>query len=76
MGLGLIEIVTLTFAGSTFSGGAMAKTAGTASSAPPAPSAVANDDVLTRLAKRGRTKQAGLVDDAGFTAAKARLLGI
>jgi hypothetical protein len=43
---------------------------------PPAPSAPAEDDLLTQLAKLGQMNQAGLIDDAEFAAAKAKLLGI
>jgi hypothetical protein len=44
--------------------------------APTAPSAPAQDDTLTKLAKLGQMKEAGLIDDAEFTAAKAQVLGI
>jgi alpha-D-ribose 1-methylphosphonate 5-triphosphate synthase subunit PhnG len=45
--------------------------------AAPAPAAApAQDDMLTQLAKLGQMNQAGLIDDAEFAAAKAKLLGI
>jgi type II secretory pathway pseudopilin PulG len=46
--------------------------------APPAPEAAANpqDALLEQLAKLGQLKQAGLIDDAEFSAAKAKVLGI
>ena len=43
---------------------------------PPPPPPSAQDDMLTQLAKLGQMKDAGLIDDAEFAAAKARLLGI
>ena len=43
-------------------------------SAPPPPPA--EDDMLTQLAKLGQMNQAGLINDAEFAAAKAKLLGI
>lgn len=42
--------------------------------AEPAPAAA--DDLLTQLARLGQMNQAGLIDDAEFSAAKAKLLGI
>ena len=45
-------------------------------SAPPPPPAAAQDDLLTQLARLGQMNQAGLIDDAEFAAAKAKLLGI
>ena len=45
-------------------------------SAPPPPPAPAEDDLLTQLARLGQMNQAGLIDDAEFAAAKAKLLGI
>ena len=47
-----------------------------ASQAPAAPAAPPADDLLTQLAKLGQMNQAGLISDAEFTAAKAKLLGI
>lgn len=44
-------------------------------SAPPPPPPAEND-LLTQLAKLGQMNQAGLIDDAEFAAAKAKLLGI
>jgi hypothetical protein len=49
--------------------------------APPAPpqpetQQAPQDDMLAGLAKLGQMKEAGLIDDAEFAAAKARLLGI
>jgi hypothetical protein len=41
-----------------------------------APAAPAQDDMLTQLAKLGQMNQAGLINDAEFAAAKAKLLGI
>ncbi|MET4582593.1 hypothetical protein ABIE21_002103 [Conyzicola nivalis] len=43
---------------------------------PPPPPAPAEDDLLTQLARLGQMNQAGLIDDAEFAAAKAKLLGI
>ena len=43
---------------------------------PPAAPAPAEDDLLTQLARLGQMNQAGLIDDAEFAAAKAKLLGI
>ena len=45
-------------------------------SAPPPQPAPAEDDLLTQLARLGQMNQAGLIDDAEFAAAKAKLLGI
>jgi hypothetical protein len=47
-----------------------------AAAAPAAAPAAAEDDMLTQLAKLGQMHQAGLIDDAEFSAAKAKLLGI
>jgi hypothetical protein len=46
-------------------------------SAPPPPAVpdTTDDDLLTQLAKLGQMNQAGLIDDAEFAAAKAKLLG-
>ena len=46
------------------------------SAPPPPPPPPAEDDLLTQLAKLGQMNQAGLIDDAEFAAAKAKLLGI
>lgn len=46
------------------------------SAPPPPPPAPAEDDLLTQLARLGQMNQAGLIDDAEFAAAKAKLLGI
>jgi len=50
-------------------------TATPASAPAPAPAAPA-DDTVAQLAKLGELRQAGILDDAEFAAAKARLLGI
>lgn len=48
-----------------------------AAQAQPTPAAAPEeDDMLTQLAKLGQMNQAGLIDDAEFAAAKAKLLGI
>ena len=47
-----------------------------ASQAQAAPAAPPADDLLTQLAKLGQMNQAGLISEAEFTAAKAKLLGI
>ena len=49
-----------------------------APAAPPAaaPVAPAADDTVAQLAKLGELRQSGVLDDAEFAAAKARLLGI
>lgn len=41
-----------------------------------APQPTPQDDMLAQLAKLGQLKSAGLLDDAEFAAAKAKLLGI
>jgi tyrosyl-tRNA synthetase len=38
--------------------------------------AAPEDDTLTKLAKLGQMKEAGLIDDSEFAAAKAKVLGI
>ncbi len=49
-----------------------------AAQAAPAPQPIApvQDDTIAQLTKLGELKSAGLVDDAEFAAAKARLLGL
>ncbi|WP_308467417.1 SHOCT domain-containing protein [Rathayibacter soli] len=47
-----------------------------AAQAAAAAAAPIQDDMLTQLAKLGQMHQAGLINDAEFTAAKAKLLGI
>ncbi|GAA0994167.1 SHOCT domain-containing protein [Subtercola frigoramans] len=53
-----------------------AAAAAAAQAAPVAPAAAPADDLLTQLARLGQMNQAGLISDAEFTAAKAKLLGI
>ncbi|QWT25203.1 SHOCT domain-containing protein [Subtercola sp. PAMC28395] len=55
---------------------AVAQQAAAAQAAPAAPAAAPADDLLTQLARLGQMNQAGLISDAEFTAAKAKLLGI
>ena len=43
---------------------------------PPQPPAAEGDDTLTQLAKLGEMKDAGLIDESEFAAAKAKLLGL
>lgn len=42
---------------------------------PPAPAAAGEDDVIAKLQQLGDLKAAGVLDDAEFAAAKAKLLG-
>lgn len=46
-----------------------------AQAAPPPPPAADTTDVVAELQKLGELKQQGLLDDAEFAAAKAKLLG-
>ena len=55
--------------------GAQQAAAAQAAAAPP-PSASPQDDMLAQLAKLGQMRDAGLIDDTEFAAAKARLLGL
>ena len=55
--------------------GAQQAAAAQAAGAPP-PSASPQDDMLAQLAKLGQMRDAGLIDDTEFAAAKARLLGL
>ncbi|WP_219905677.1 SHOCT domain-containing protein [Glaciihabitans tibetensis] len=47
-----------------------------AAPAPSPPAESSQDVMLEQLAKLGQLKQAGLIDDAEFSAAKAKVLGI
>ena len=59
--------------------GAQQAAAAQAAAAPPPPTPPAaspQDDLLAQLARLGQMRDAGLIDDTEFAAAKARLLGL
>jgi membrane protease subunit (stomatin/prohibitin family) len=70
----MARTAVITKTATTVAGNSAAKQAANA----PAPAAVAPaaDDVMTQITKLGELKAAGLIDDAEFAAAKAKILGI
>ena len=55
---------------------AAAQQAAAAAPTPPPQASSAQDDMLAQLAKLGQLKDAGVIDETEFAAAKARLLGL
>jgi membrane protease subunit (stomatin/prohibitin family) len=70
----MARTAVITKTATTVAGNSAAKQAANA----PAPAAAepAADDAMTQITKLGELKAAGLIDDAEFAAAKAKILGI
>lgn len=74
----MARTAVITKTATTVAGNSAAKQqAQQAANAPaPAAAAPAADDAMTQITKLGELKAAGLIDDAEFAAAKAKILGI
>ena len=70
----MARTAVITKTATTVAGNSAAKQAANAPA--PAAAAPAPDDAVAQITKLGELKAAGLIDDAEFAAAKAKILGI